>query len=99
MTPSTDNLSEREIAQQVMGEMLGLPAEDCDPESRGALLIREGIKRWIAQQTEEVARLREALKKVGSGCTTRPDDIENPTVLWMQDIARTALSEQPGREE
>lgn len=50
----------------------------------------------ITQQAEEVARLRKALEKIGSGCTACSDDTSNPTVLWMQNEARAALLLEAG---
>lgn len=40
-----------DIAREVMADFLGLPVEDCDAESRGALLIREGLKRYASRLT------------------------------------------------
>lgn len=50
----------------------------------------------IERQAAEIARMYLTLNLIGSGCTTRPEDIYNPTVLWMQTEARKTLEDTNG---
>ncbi|PXW67867.1 hypothetical protein C7451_1233 [Blastomonas natatoria] len=58
--------------------------------------LAEAIALWntragLPTQTDLTA-LVAALTLIASGCTTRPEDVGNPTVLWMQKEARAALA-------
>lgn len=48
MTEAQTDGQAAQVARETMSDWLGVPVEECSENSRGALLIREGIRRYEA---------------------------------------------------
>lgn len=92
MTSLVDVSQDSEIARQVMAEVLGLDVEDCSADSRGAQMIREGIKRYrlTAERVKdaEIERLREALEPFARQVTdgTIDADERDTALTWEHPV-------------
>lgn len=80
----TDDVAAQQVAREAMSDWLGVPIEECSENSRGALLIRDGIHRYLASLppppgtpsvVQELVEALTAIKREARKAKPNPDAI------------------------